>query len=313
MKAIMYHYVRPSVDAPPNYYYLDLDDFRHQLDHFEAKHGIVDRETFLAAMRRERPVPDSGVVLTFDDGLVDHYEWVLPELRERGLWGIFYVPTGPLRNGTVLDVHRIHTLLGEYGGEAVYDALEPLVTDEMIPDEKREEFRKETYSRQENPEKTTLVKRILNFYVSYDHRQGLLDELIKQLPAAGMDWDAMYMTRDQLRKLQAAGNVVGSHSISHRVFSKLDPATQRREIATAFADVESAVGDVDIRTFCYPHGGFHTFTDETIAILEDEQCRFSFNVESRDITQADVDETRQALPRYDCNEFEHGDASGSLG
>ena len=313
MKAIMYHYVRPSVDAPPNYYHLDIEDFRRQLNQFEVEHGVVDRETFLAAMRGERPVPESGVVLTFDDGFVDHYEWVLPELRERGLWGIFYIPTAPLRDGEVLDVHRIHTLLGEYGGDGVYDVLNPLVSDEMIPDQKRGEFHEETYTRQENADRTTLVKRILNFYVSYDHRQGLLDELVERLPAADIDWDELYMTPDQLRELQAAGNVIGSHSISHRVFSKLDPLTQRREIATSFNDVESVVNGVDVQTFCYPHGGFHTFTDETVAILEDIGCEFCFNVESRDISQEDVDERPQALPRYDCNEFDHGDASGSLG
>jgi hypothetical protein len=97
------------------------------------------------------------------------------------------------------------------------------------------------------------------------------------------------------------------------VFSKLDPLTQRREIATSFNDVESVVNGVDVQTFCYPHGGFHTFTDETVAILEDIGCEFCFNVESRDISQEDVDERPQALPRYDCNEFDHGDASGSLG
>jgi len=309
----MYHYVRPSVRAPPNYYHLDVEDFGRQLDHFEAEYGFVDRETFLAAMRGERPVPDSGVVLTFDDGLVDHYEWVLPELRQRGLWGIFYVPTYPLRHGAVLGVHRIHTLLGEYGGKSVYDTLEPLITDEMIPDQKRADFREETYSRQENTEKTTLVKRILNYYVSYDHRTELLDALVERLPAADISWDELYMTRAQLRELQAAGNVIGSHSVSHRVFSKLDRGVQEREIASSFADIKAAVDGVDIRTFCYPYGGFHTFTDETVEILDAERCRFSFNVESRDITQDDVDDTPQALPRYDCNEFDHGDASGSLG
>jgi peptidoglycan/xylan/chitin deacetylase (PgdA/CDA1 family) len=309
----MYHYVRPAVEAPPNYYHLGLADFRRQLDYFETEYGFVDRETFLAAMRGERPVPESGVVLTFDDGLVDHYEWVLPELRERGLWGIFYVPTAPLRDQSVLDVHRIHTLLGEYGGEVVYDTLEPLVTDGMIPDQKRADFREETYTRQENTEKTTLVKRILNYYVAYDHRSELLDGLVERLPAADTSWDRLYMTADQLRELQEAGNIVGSHSISHRVFSKLDRATQEREIASSFADIEAAVDGVDVRTFCYPYGGFHTFTDETVAILNGERCRFSFNVESREISQEDVDETPQALPRYDCNEFEHGEASGSLG
>jgi peptidoglycan/xylan/chitin deacetylase (PgdA/CDA1 family) len=317
MKAIMYHYVRPDATEPPHYYYLDLDDFRRQLDHFEREYGFVSREAFLAACRGSGDGPDAsesdGVVLTFDDGLVDHHEWVLPELESRGLWGAFYVPTGPLVGNGILDVHRIHTLLGAYGGQRVLDELQPRVTEEMIPEGRVEEFRDETYTRQDNAESTELVKRILNYYVTDAAQSALIDDLVAELPRADVDVTDLYMTGDQLAALQDAGMVVGSHSISHGVFSNMPADRQRREIFDSFDTLSDLVCGLDVRTFCYPYGGFHTFTDETRRLLREAECEFAFNVESRDIEPDDFRESPQALPRYDCNEHPHGDASGSLG
>ena len=49
MKVVMYHYVRPGTDNPPyEYYYLDLEDFRRQLDYFEETYDVIDEERFLS-------------------------------------------------------------------------------------------------------------------------------------------------------------------------------------------------------------------------------------------------------------------------
>ena len=69
------------------------------------------------------PAPD-GVLLTFDDGLRDHRDFVLPVLQERGLFGLFYVPSGPAITGRILDVHKVHLAVGRMGGRAVLTWLE---------------------------------------------------------------------------------------------------------------------------------------------------------------------------------------------
>ena len=61
-----------------------------------------------------------------------------------------------------------------------------------------------------------------------------------------------------------------------------------------------------IKTFCYPYGGFHSFTKVTEDILEKNDVDFSFNVEPRDIPRHGCNLNLQALPRFDCNFFPHG-------
>lgn len=311
MKAVMYHYVRPDDDSAPWYYYLDREDFRAQIDYFEDEYGFVSKKAFFEAVRGDRDPPD-GVILTFDDGLRDHYEWVFPELKRRGLWGIFYVPTGPYVTGNALNVHRIHALVGNCGGETVLDPLVEIVNDEMVPDARREEFRTETYRNQDNNESVTTAKRILNYFISYEHREDVLNALCEKFPAASFEPEEFYLSAEEMREMQHAGMIIGSHSVSHRVFSKLSETIQRDEIMESFDYLETALDGLDARTFCYPYGGFHTFTDFTRATLSEAGCLCSFNVESRDIERKDLRSQPQALPRYDCNEFRHGEASGTV-
>ena len=117
-----------------------------------------------------------------------------------------------------------------------------------------------------------------------------------------------YLNHAQIRELHAAGMVVGSHGLNHLVFSKLTFAQQRDEITRSFADLSANYGKSG-STFCYPYGGAHTFTPDTIAVLNEAGSMFSFSVNPRDITAADIKNARQALPRYDCNMFPHGKAS----
>ena len=108
IKAVMYHYVRlPSAEAP-RLKFLHFEHFCRQLDTFAASSQLITRAQFDAALSGTEPVPTNGIVLTFDDGLSDHYQFVFPELKRRGLWGIFYVNTGPLTGGGLLAVHMIH-------------------------------------------------------------------------------------------------------------------------------------------------------------------------------------------------------------
>jgi peptidoglycan/xylan/chitin deacetylase (PgdA/CDA1 family) len=50
------------------------------------------------------------------------------------------------------------------------------------------------------------------------------------------------VTPDQIRDLQRAGMVVGSHSVTHPVFSKLEEPAEREEIVNSFDFLEEATG-----------------------------------------------------------------------
>ena len=99
MKAIMYHYVRQYDPRLPHFRYLDVRNFAKQLDHFEKKYGFVTKDEFRKAINDKTLGDAKGkILLTFDDAMSFHYEFVFKELKKRKLWGIFYVPSQPYKN-----------------------------------------------------------------------------------------------------------------------------------------------------------------------------------------------------------------------
>ena len=308
MKAIMYHYVRPPPEGLPYFRYLHLDDFRRQLDHFGKTHRFITQEEFRDALAGESAMPQ-GVLLTFDDGLKDHVDHVLPELVKRGLWGLFYVPTGPYQTGAILDVHRVHLLLGRHGGRGMLEALREVTTEAMLPDQRREEFNTLTYDTQDNDQDTTLFKRILNYFMEEQARSRVLDDLMAERFSTAPRIEDVYMARNDVQRIEESGSLLGSHGVNHQVMSRLSVARQEAEVHGSFAFLERLTGRLAMRSFCYPYGGFHSFTEETERILSSSGSLFSFNVEPRDVTIGDLRERPQALPRYDCNHFVFGRAS----
>ena len=304
----MYHYVRLFDPSLPNFRFLDVENFEKQLKFFQEQFGFITKEEWLNVIKKKRLGNAKGkILLTFDDALSCHYEHVYKVLHRHGLWGIFYVPTQPYQGGKVLDVHRIHLLCGAFDGRELLSVLKTILKEEMIPDKKWKEFREQTYTKQDNYEGVTKFKRILNYFVSYEHREYLIDVVAHKLNYL-FETSKFYVSLNKLNKLQLAGNIIGSHTVSHPVMSKLSKIEQSQEIKNSFSYLSSKI-QLDLKTYCHPYGGFHSFNEETVKVLEENGVKFAFNVESRDICDDDLTTSIQFLPRYDCNEFPFGKAS----
>ena len=305
MKAVMYHYVRPKDLNFPGLYRLDYNDFKNQLDYFQKNYGFIDRNKFIDVLKNKDEIP-KGVVLTFDDALSCHYNYVFKELKKRNLWGIFYVPTLPFSNNKILDVHRIHILISRISSKLIYENLMEKEIHKLFDESKLEEFNQLTYWNQTNDQYTLLVKRILNYFIKYEYREKEIDNLFKLFIPNKISVDEFYLSIDNLKEMKSDGMIIGSHTVSHKVMSKLPVKIQKQEIFDSFNYIEQRLGYSDLKTFCYPYGGFHSFNDNTEQMLNKMNVDFSFNVEERDVSKFDLLNRKQALPRYDCNHFKYG-------
>lgn len=308
MKALMYHYVREYNPQMPFFRFLDVKNFEKQLDYFNSEYGFVSKDEWIQALNNKSLGDAKGkIILTFDDAMSCHYDYVFQVLKKRDLWGIFYVPTQPYQNNKILDVHRIHLLCGTFDGIKLITSLRELLDEDMIPDKKIKEFREQTYTCQKNYEGVSEFKRILNYFISYKYRENLIDTIAAEL---GYEFDVsdFYVSVEKLKEMQISGNIIGSHSVSHPVMSKLSNIEQANEINDSFSFLND-FSKRGIKTYCHPYGGFHSFNDDTLAALNSNDVDFSFNVEPRDICNNDFLSSIQFLPRYDCNLFPFGKAS----
>ena len=308
MKAIMYHYVRRFDPRYPHFRFLDIEHFRKQLDYLEATFGFASRRDWYSMIKGEQVSEPKKVILTFDDAMCCHYDFVFHELKNRNLFGIFFVPTAPYRENILLDVHRIHHLCGVIDGQKLLSVATALIEPFMISDSKREDFSKETYQKQSNYEGVSTFKRLLNYFVDYTYRSEIIDNITRFLKIE-LPKSEFYVSRENLRQMKRSGMIIGSHTDSHPVMSKLPLDEQITEIELSFEVLESIVGSDDMRAYCHPYGGFHSFDRNTLAALRQGNVDYAFNVESRDINNDDFIQGRLQLPRYDCNEFKFGVAS----
>lgn len=94
---LMYHYVSPlPIDADsiregltvsPNQFY----DHMNYLS--SVNYHTISLYEMNSAINNGTPLPQNPIVLTFDDGYIDHYSYVFPVLKEFGFIGTFFIIT----------------------------------------------------------------------------------------------------------------------------------------------------------------------------------------------------------------------------
>ena len=289
----------------PHLRHLNVDDFCRQLDHFAACARLIGRDEFLEALETGRDIED-GIVLTFDDGTADHYEHVVPVLRARGLWGLFFVPAGPNLDGRLLDMHRVHCLLAIHGGETMIAALSGVLRPDMIDEGRRVRYAN-IYDHQTGPGAEKEVKRTLNYYLGAADRAVVLDALCDRYLDEPALVRRFYMSPDQIRATQDAGMTIGAHGVHHNLLAAMSPEEQAQEISESFAFLEQATGTLTTRCFAYPYGGPGSYDETTMSHVAAEGARFAFTAESRAIGTDDLSHPL-SLPRLNCMAFPYGKA-----
>ena len=308
MKVIMYHYVQDYDSKFPNFRFLKFDNFKKQLDFFKMNYDFVSREEWLNfTTNGVFPDKKGKVILTFDDGLKCHYKYVFNELEKRNLFGIFFIPTFPYTNHQILDVHRVHLLCGAFSGKSLFDVVLKLVSDDMILENRIEEFKSKTYISQNNNEGVTDFKKLLNYFIDYKYRTAVIDRLCDRFDY-NLEAESFYMDELNLKDLFDHGHFIGSHTVNHPVMSRLNKKKQRAQLKQSFNKLNS-YNVIKEKIYCHPYGGFHSFNADTESILKEEGVLYSFNVEAREIIANDYKKSMQFLPRFDCNLFRYGKAN----
>ena len=306
MKPVIYHYVRRETAGLPYFPYLRLEDFRRQLDWFAAKYGFVSRAEFEHWVNGgEAP---EGVLLTFDDGLRDHLDQVLPEILVRDIWGLFYVASVPLVEERYLDVHKVHLAVGRLGGKVALQWLE-VNFPELVERGRTIDCGSGAYGDQRSSDATRFVKRLFNWQLLPEERQEALDRFFNfafdGLPPL---WNSFYMDTAGIRKLLDAGMGVGPHGHTHAVLSLLDEDRQKQEILQS-CDVLESLGGNRSWGYCYAHGIRDAFSPASERIAAEVGCPFAFAMADQDVTKPLKQSDTFALPRHNCNRFPFGAVS----
>lgn len=90
---VMYHYVRDLERTRyPEIKGRTTTDFRKQVAYLTRNYHPVTVQDLIAALFHGESLPPNAMLLTFDDGYIDHFANVFPVLHDKGVQGLFFPP-----------------------------------------------------------------------------------------------------------------------------------------------------------------------------------------------------------------------------
>jgi len=298
---VCYHYVRPIRDSGyQDIKGLELTDFGRQLAILQRHYEVIDLHTALAFLQGQHQSSRHLCLLTFDDGLRDHYEHVLPLLSNAGLSGVFFLITSALEHGRVVDVHKHHFLTAKLGLDA-YRARFAAVLARKAPGQSFDVDPAKvarTYRFDDAP--TAAFKYLINFVLSPQLKSRILGEIFGDVFGDEEKFSrALYLQWDEAQAMQDAGMSIGGHSHSHQALATLPMPQQHTDLARCAELLAARLRRPASPSFCYPYGKDTAYTDETIASLKELRFSCAFTTE-RGVNAPGADLFR--LRRFDTND-----------
>lgn len=305
LHVIAYHYVRDSArSAFPGVNGVTPGEFSRQLDYLTARFDAVDMEGALAFINGENNPGRDLFMVTFDDGLRDHYETVFPMLQEKGLLGVFSVITSGLSNARVAPVHMSHFLLADLGFKAYQRAfLDHLAAE--YPEARTEvdhEAAKRTY--QWDDAETGQLKYLINHQLDWGMRDDVLRQVFESRFGGQRDFaSTLYCTWDEIREMQRAGMVIAAHSHNHRPLARMGDEEQASDIEICTDHLRRELESQPVWVFSYPHGKPDTFNERTVYLVKRAgyDCALAGTLGANDPSG---DQYR--IWRHDCNDIQKG-------
>jgi peptidoglycan/xylan/chitin deacetylase (PgdA/CDA1 family) len=302
---VMYHYVRDL----PNTRYPEIKGlltsrFDGQLDYIQKHYEVLDIGGVIRALREGTGLPSNGCLLTFDDGLSDHYETVFPRLTARGISGSFYPSVTSALDHVVLAAHKIHFILAsgaspELLRAAIFEELATYRGRVELPSGTELLTRNAIAQRFDGPD-VIFVKRMLQMALP----EWIRNEITARLFARFVSEDeatfarGLYMTVEQMRGMVAADMLIGGHGDRHNWLGTLEAKEQEADIVRTRSFLAQIYGAPPVDWVeCYPYGSYN---EVTIGLLAKHRAALALTIN----TGIEPDLSRPfELKRIDTNDL----------
>ncbi len=294
LNIVMYHYVR---DLPrtkyPQIKGMLLDDFREQVRDLSEQFEMPSIEACISYLRGEYQPKRELCLLTFDDGLKEHYREVTPILQEQGVPGVFHLITACTNDKAVVPVHMNHFLMAALDFDTYRSELTNYIG--ISPDVDM------AIARRTYPWDTAEVaafKYFFNFVVSPEVRDSAVKVLFEKYIGSEQEFaEELYINWDEAREMQKAGMTLGGHTHMHRPLSSLSTDELNADLVRCTSLLRKELHPQELWPFCYPYGKSHSYTAETVAVLKRLGYDCAFTTESaQNLPGMDV----FSISRVDC-------------
>ena len=260
---------------------LELEDFLNQIKFFKTHFNFITIQQFLDSIYRNKDLPINSILLTFDDGLKDHYNYVFPILCKFEIQGLFFPSGEPIMSKSILDVHKIHFILASCKNmdDLINDIFKFVKQNQFLYNLEDPElyFKKLAISNRFDSKEIIFIKRILQRELPEELRFILVGKLFsKYVTKHEQEFSKnLYLSIDEIKEMMSSGMYFGSHGFYHEWLSFLSQKKLHTEIKKG-KDFCKMIGvDDDYLTMCYPYGDFD---DNVIKELKKHHFKAAFSV-----------------------------------
>ena len=301
---VMYHYVRDLAHSRyPNIKALDYSLFRTQIEYLKSKFTFISAEELSAAVNGGDNLPQNSVLLTFDDGYIDHYTNVFPLLKNNRIPAFFSMPGMIIAENKLLDINKIHFILASSDTPIIKDRIFDLLNyyrgkEFVIPDNQNLYAEYAVASRFDDPD-VVFIKRVLQTALDENLRNKIASQLFREFVSCSEETFSkeLYMSYDQVKLMKDSNMCFGLHGYDHYWLGNLPKDQMENDIDKAL-DVFSSILPKKDWIMCYPFGSYNP---DTIEYIKSKGCGIGFTTKT---AIADLkNDSPFELPRFDTNDF----------
>jgi peptidoglycan/xylan/chitin deacetylase (PgdA/CDA1 family) len=307
LHVVVYHYVRDLPNTPfPRIKGMLISEFQQQLVALQNRYEMATLHSALDFLTGIYSPHRDLCLLTFDDGLKDHYLTVTPILIDHGIQGLFFVITSSLQDHLVVPVHMSHFLMATLDFESykriffqktnefiqgiqAYNGIDDATAQHVYPWDTRE---------------VALFKYLFNFVLDSSLRDQIIKDLFKEHIGDEKSFSqTLYLNWEEARQMQMAGMLIGGHSHQHKPLATLSDEELGRDLSTCQRLLVENLHPQDVWPFSYPYGKQDSFNGTAVRQLNRLGFSCSFSTEAGvNLPGMDL----FALRRIDCKDALRG-------
>lgn len=273
MKIYMFHYVTRNF----NYPHFDLNYFDKKIDELKRKYKIIS----LSDINNQnlKNCNKELLLLTFDDGTIDHYNEVFPILKKHNVSGVFFINSNS-ENNHIFSAHYIHKLL------SVVDIKDLHNTIIELDSKKFQNYMVSNNSGYDN-DITYKVKRFLQ----EEDNRNILKKII-EIYKISTNYNDYYISVAQIKEMKSQGMEFGMHTQNHKRLSQLSYDEQYNEVKENYEFFIKHNIFSKVKSLSFPFGEYN---DNTINIANKLGINYLFGIDGIGTGNDNI------LFRLDCN------------
>jgi peptidoglycan/xylan/chitin deacetylase (PgdA/CDA1 family) len=249
---LLYHRVNPFRDR----YFpaVSVNAFDAQMSYLAKNFNIVSLSQILDRLEQGIGIEPRTAAITFDDGYRDNYLYAQPILKKYGLPASIFVTTGYTATSRRMWNDRI---------AGAIKRTDRRVMNLELPAEKLSLRLDSDYSRLASM--LSVLEKLKSLPEA--EKNLLVDDLVEQLGCRDATSDPLMLSWSELREMAGEEWEVGSHTVEHRILTKISEAEIQRELANSKETLEQHL-QIPITLFAYPNGKEHDFGESVKELVQ---------------------------------------------